>query len=561
MNTVQSNENNPRDIDKALCGLCQRQFSRYTCPTCNAAYCSLTCFRSECHAECSESFYRKEIESEDGTKNRAQERMHMMELLKRLEEQDGDDIFEDGDDEDDKGQDITGLSRRLADIDIATAPSDTLLSLLNPQQREKFFGALKDPESELAQQLLASASTGVGAELEDIDAGSGDELGTDELRSVSAGVDTNASVNASNEIEVEMNGWEAWWEASSSIPIDTDSGELGLSTSTSADTHSRSLIGSNAPSGERRSRRYGSRPKLMQNVPMLPSDKSSLIYNICAVLIAYAYTTRHLVVSPLAGADERLRNYHPASNPAYHSPFPVSDYRSPSFEQSGNSNELRSTSSTEVKARQLITQLVPFITDRRSTLVYTSIEEVITGVWSRCAPGSIDAKLMSQLLRDVATILEPPRVTILEPHSSTTVIPQDYASPSTSMLAISDIAHLFEASPHSARFTPPPQPSAPTPTPVKPRSHPTVLKLAFYAAHLRALPVSFMRALATEVRVRGDVIESEAEKSVQVVEGGPQMKSQSLPLLSPVNYDVVDAILDSSAGRRQKEKPHIEELP
>ncbi|KAH8116507.1 hypothetical protein DFH11DRAFT_1462289, partial [Phellopilus nigrolimitatus] len=46
---------------------CHRQVSRYTCPSCNLAYCSIACFRSDEHAQCSESFYKRELESEIST--------------------------------------------------------------------------------------------------------------------------------------------------------------------------------------------------------------------------------------------------------------------------------------------------------------------------------------------------------------------------------------------------------------------------------------------------------------------------------------------------------------
>ncbi|KAJ6591144.1 hypothetical protein DFH09DRAFT_1306771 [Mycena vulgaris] len=34
------------DPNTVTCALCTRQFAKYTCPACNAPYCSLPCFRS-----------------------------------------------------------------------------------------------------------------------------------------------------------------------------------------------------------------------------------------------------------------------------------------------------------------------------------------------------------------------------------------------------------------------------------------------------------------------------------------------------------------------------------
>ena len=44
----------------------------------------------------------------------------------------------------------------LISVEQGSIPSDTLWSMLTPQEREKFMKALDNPSSELAQQLLAS---------------------------------------------------------------------------------------------------------------------------------------------------------------------------------------------------------------------------------------------------------------------------------------------------------------------------------------------------------------------------------------------------------------------
>ena len=46
---------------KTLCQLCLVQGSKYTCPKCHLNYCSLTCYKSEKHLDCSESFYRDHV--------------------------------------------------------------------------------------------------------------------------------------------------------------------------------------------------------------------------------------------------------------------------------------------------------------------------------------------------------------------------------------------------------------------------------------------------------------------------------------------------------------------
>ncbi|XP_031476552.1 uncharacterized protein LOC116248093 isoform X1 [Nymphaea colorata] len=69
---------------RIICRVCQKQFSQYTCPRCNARYCSLPCYKRH-SLHCTESFMRenvmeelRHIQPEDETKRK------MLELLKRF---------------------------------------------------------------------------------------------------------------------------------------------------------------------------------------------------------------------------------------------------------------------------------------------------------------------------------------------------------------------------------------------------------------------------------------------------------------------------------------------
>ena len=42
----------------SVCPLCLKQPSKYTCPRCNTRYCSVDCYKSEKHRDCSEMFYK-----------------------------------------------------------------------------------------------------------------------------------------------------------------------------------------------------------------------------------------------------------------------------------------------------------------------------------------------------------------------------------------------------------------------------------------------------------------------------------------------------------------------
>jgi hypothetical protein len=167
---------------------CKRQFAKYACPRCNIPYCSLMCFRSEVsplvlesvafsnhvlrfqgHNQCSEGFYRDQIQSDIKTapSATAQERLKMMELLKRFEESSAEEA-----DLDDGGDGEDGLAQRLKGIDLGistgwshpasadlplldSVPPDELWNLLPEEQRAKFLRTVENPSSDLAKQLLA----------------------------------------------------------------------------------------------------------------------------------------------------------------------------------------------------------------------------------------------------------------------------------------------------------------------------------------------------------------------------------------------------------------------
>ncbi|OEL32403.1 hypothetical protein BAE44_0006578 [Dichanthelium oligosanthes] len=69
---------------RVICRVCQKQFAQYTCPRCNARYCSLPCYKGH-SVQCTESFMRenvmdelKQMQPEDESKKK------MLDILKRL---------------------------------------------------------------------------------------------------------------------------------------------------------------------------------------------------------------------------------------------------------------------------------------------------------------------------------------------------------------------------------------------------------------------------------------------------------------------------------------------
>ncbi|KAI0730925.1 hypothetical protein C8Q76DRAFT_614104 [Earliella scabrosa] len=395
------------------CAICRRQFARYTCPRCNTPYCSLVCFRSEKHGECSESFYRKEIEQDvkSSPAASAEERRRMMDLLKRFEEDALEDspLLGDEDDEDD-GND---LHLRLQNIDLDSASYEDLWDALTPAEREKFLRALNDPSSELAQQLLASE-------------------------------------------QLEMVQIKPWWETSATaLPGGAES------TISSPRQH------------------HGPKPPIMAVPDALLKQSSSaavsgpmLLYNISALFVAYTYAIRHFAISPLSS--------------------------------------LGPTDPEHAEICLSISRLVPFLTDKKSTTVHTSLSGVVTDLWSRFPSGHMDSQFFSLLLQDIAVLLRPATVTVVASTDSPRRL-EDHPS-ANALRVLSDLASLFDD------------------TSVKSKAKPNhvVHKLTFYAAYIIGTPAPMLRVLADEATMRAKTLEKEGSEGRRGVHGADVKRVHSL---------------------------------
>ena len=137
-----------------MCSVCAAQFSRYKCPKCAIAYCSLACYRQ--HGEtCTESFYAEQAQAELKSDVAPHEsRLEMLKTLQRLEETNDSDS---GDDDDDDGDDDNAAAmpphdaERLARLLEATTIDE---SSLTNEERAEFRRLLAD--GSLGAQLQAA---------------------------------------------------------------------------------------------------------------------------------------------------------------------------------------------------------------------------------------------------------------------------------------------------------------------------------------------------------------------------------------------------------------------
>ncbi|KAG6890083.1 hypothetical protein C0995_012032 [Termitomyces sp. Mi166 len=333
------------------------------------------------------TFYKKEVEAEIQSEpsKTLQERMKMMEMLKKFEEENQQNP---GSDLEDNGED---LARRFADMDLDTTSTADMWSKLTPAEQAEFLKIMEDPNSDHARQLLASE-------------------------------------------ELENERREPWWD----VPA----------------LQSDDLL----------SRRYGTKPELIpvsaSMVKPIPNGPP-LYYNICAVCIAYAFVTRHLSVSPLSSLTPEDIDYE--------------------------------------EAKRLISQLVPFLVDRKSTTLHPNLSSLSTDVWSRFKPGQVSSELFAVLLKDAAHLICPLPVTAVPLGSG----PEGYFDvPShphlNVVLALSDLAKLLERPINGTK-----------------KSHVTY-KLLFYAAHVLSTPPAIFRVLAEELTERSVAYQMRADDGVEI---------------------------------------------
>ncbi|XP_050433857.1 zinc finger HIT domain-containing protein 2 isoform X2 [Adelges cooleyi] len=100
----------------SVCKFCTESPSRYVCPKCGAPYCSLSCYKSNSHLECTEQFYKECIGDELSIQDPDQVgQKEMLDILKRVYGE-NEDSATDSDDED-----YTDLNQRLNGIDLDDA--------------------------------------------------------------------------------------------------------------------------------------------------------------------------------------------------------------------------------------------------------------------------------------------------------------------------------------------------------------------------------------------------------------------------------------------------------
>ncbi|KAF8637587.1 hypothetical protein AX17_002656 [Amanita inopinata Kibby_2008] len=344
----------------------------------------------------------------------------MLELLKKFEEESMDDDITDlaTNDDEEAGVNAPGadLAKRLQDIDLDTAQADALWSLLNEKERSKFLKALEDPNSELAQQLLASE-------------------------------------------ELEKDLQNPWWQ-------DIDLG------GTSETTYLTSRP----------------QPILVPSSMVRPSSSlPPLAYNVCAMCIAYAFTCRHLATSSLS--------------------------------------KLLPGESDHDEAKRLVSQLVPFLIEKKSTTRFSSLSDVISDIWSRFGEGKVTSQAFATLLSDCARLLKPLKVSPAPSLANASEIDPTCHPHCMPALVLSDLGRLFSQ-------------STMVESNVRGLNHITQ-KLLYYEAYILSTPSHILQLVSSRLETKSQDVEMEANWTGQSKDGDAHIpaKIRKTPLIETVASD------------------------
>ena len=132
-------DNIPAFTEATGCQLCLKYLSKYTCPRCNVKYCSLECYKSRKHVQCSEMFYKQCVmETLQGDTVDNHEKRKMMEILKRFEQEEKEQSL--GEEELELGE---NLEERLEGLDL-DQDTEKIWEKLTQEEKKEFQRAVDD---------------------------------------------------------------------------------------------------------------------------------------------------------------------------------------------------------------------------------------------------------------------------------------------------------------------------------------------------------------------------------------------------------------------------------
>ncbi|KAM6916678.1 zinc finger HIT domain-containing protein 2 [Xenentodon cancila] len=199
----------------AVCMLCTRKPSRYTCPRCNLHYCGLACYQSPEHSVCSEEFYKEAVlrELQDAGQTESEGRRKVQEILLRQKAEGTDGglggVLGGGVGETERVQ-VVELLSRLAEIQQSGRGSATEIEAILKKLEEIGSGVPlsgdldEDAENAEAEPDMADRLSGLGI----------DELSEDELWELLNTKEREMfmSLMKGGDLGGLIHLWKPWWE-------------------------------------------------------------------------------------------------------------------------------------------------------------------------------------------------------------------------------------------------------------------------------------------------------------------------------------------------------------
>lgn len=261
-------------LSTRLCNICYLKPASYSCPRCNVPFCSLACFRKKEHQECSAAFSSSAIRlagsadpgGADGDRQGVADilaRLESDEREARLRQEDGD---EDTDDED-AADDNVAVRASITEDEVEAASTEQLLAMLSTKERETFLEAVKNVDS--ARMLMERVDRKAARRAQ----------GQSSQKERSVLIRTQSLAEEAPPKSTSKLVWQTspWFERPEACPYLTDRSSEHVAAYVAS-------IGTIMAAGS----------------TTVTSSPVNLTYNLCTVLMAYAYVLRHFDLESLS---------------------------------------------------------------------------------------------------------------------------------------------------------------------------------------------------------------------------------------------------------------------
>ena len=137
------------DSQLHVCLVCLKAKARYTCPKCQVWYCSAVCYSSDRHQDCSEDFFKQQVNAALRSDIvDSSEKTKMIDILKRQKAEVADEFT------------LDELDKGFDELDVENFDIDEALKMMDSEEKAAFEAALA--ENTLIDSIRATIEPWVG---------------------------------------------------------------------------------------------------------------------------------------------------------------------------------------------------------------------------------------------------------------------------------------------------------------------------------------------------------------------------------------------------------------